>query len=121
MPKPNNGTLRLPLQPIGLHSPETVIEEPADPVSSYTLPVASTTTATPATVGVDPVDTTATPSTPLTVNPVDPQTTDASSSGDAGETGTTEESASTLHRVWSWFSDKVHEVWDKITGSKSSK
>ncbi|KAJ8069301.1 hypothetical protein OCU04_002961 [Sclerotinia nivalis] len=30
-PKPNNGTLRLPLKPIGLHSPDTYPPEPADP------------------------------------------------------------------------------------------
>ncbi|PHH93012.1 hypothetical protein CDD83_2501 [Cordyceps sp. RAO-2017] len=30
-PKPNNGTLRLPLQPIGKHDPEDVPAEPADP------------------------------------------------------------------------------------------
>jgi hypothetical protein len=35
-PQPNNGTLRLPLKPIGLHSPETTPEEPADPVPSTT-------------------------------------------------------------------------------------
>ncbi|RAL68570.1 hypothetical protein DID88_007292 [Monilinia fructigena] len=29
-PKPNNGTLRLPLKPIGLHSPDTFPPEPAD-------------------------------------------------------------------------------------------
>ena len=30
-PKPNNGTLRLPLKPTGLHTPDTSIEEPSDP------------------------------------------------------------------------------------------
>lgn len=30
-PKPNNGTLRLPLKPIGLHSPDTSPLEPSDP------------------------------------------------------------------------------------------
>lgn len=30
-PKPNNGTLRLPLKPIGLHSADTSPPEPADP------------------------------------------------------------------------------------------
>lgn len=32
MPKPNNGTLRLPLKPVGLHSPEITASEPSDPV-----------------------------------------------------------------------------------------
>lgn len=30
-PKPNNGTLRLPLKPVGLHTPETSVEDPSDP------------------------------------------------------------------------------------------
>ena len=36
IPKPNNGTLRLPLKPVGLHSdPEVPVEEtPPDPVES---------------------------------------------------------------------------------------
>ncbi|CZR63656.1 related to nucleotide diphosphatase [Phialocephala subalpina] len=31
VPKPNNGTLRLPLKPVGLHSSETALEDPNDP------------------------------------------------------------------------------------------
>ncbi|RSL75428.1 hypothetical protein CEP51_010871 [Fusarium floridanum] len=34
-PAPNNGTLRLPLKPVGLHKPEEKPEEPADPVSTH--------------------------------------------------------------------------------------
>lgn len=33
-PQPNNGTLRLPLKPVGAHSPETTPEEPLDPLPS---------------------------------------------------------------------------------------
>ena len=33
-PKPNNGTLRLPLNPVGTHSPDTMPEDPVDPQSS---------------------------------------------------------------------------------------
>ncbi|KAK7425850.1 hypothetical protein QQZ08_007699 [Neonectria magnoliae] len=33
-PQPNNGTLRLPLKPIGLHKPEETPEEPTDPETS---------------------------------------------------------------------------------------
>jgi hypothetical protein len=35
-PNPNNGTLRLPLKPVGLHSPETAVEEPEDPANAST-------------------------------------------------------------------------------------
>ncbi|TVY57295.1 putative pyrophosphatase/phosphodiesterase [Lachnellula cervina] len=33
-PKPNNGTLRLPLKPVGIHTPETTPEDPSDPEPS---------------------------------------------------------------------------------------
>ncbi|KAF7899928.1 hypothetical protein EAF00_004264 [Botryotinia globosa] len=33
-PNPNNGTLRLPLKPVGFHSPDTSLPEPADPEPS---------------------------------------------------------------------------------------
>ncbi|KUJ08193.1 Phosphodiest-domain-containing protein [Mollisia scopiformis] len=38
VPKPNNGTLRLPLKPIGLHSPDTALEDPNDPPTSTPTP-----------------------------------------------------------------------------------
>lgn len=34
-PKPNNGTLRLPLKVVGLHNDEIVVEQPEDPVPPY--------------------------------------------------------------------------------------
>lgn len=49
-PKPNNGTLRLPLKTVGLHTPETWPETPEDPLPSSVssiLLVTSTPTATP--------------------------------------------------------------------------
>ncbi|KAI1108443.1 alkaline-phosphatase-like protein [Nemania sp. NC0429] len=68
-PIPNNGTLRLPLKIVGLHSDEIVLEQPEDPVTSSTseaaatgvmsiLPIATpSSTQKPSTVslGVDPV------------------------------------------------------------------
>lgn len=44
-PKPNNGTLRLPLRPVGLHTPETTPSDPQDPVSSYSKSVTAATSA----------------------------------------------------------------------------
>ncbi|KAJ8121522.1 hypothetical protein O1611_g10082 [Lasiodiplodia mahajangana] len=69
-PMPNNGTLRLPLKVVGLHSDESVLEQPEDPVPVSTsegtatgmmsiLPVAtpsSTQKPTTVSLGVDPVD-----------------------------------------------------------------
>ncbi|CAK7270810.1 hypothetical protein SEPCBS57363_004294 [Sporothrix epigloea] len=78
-PKPNNGTLRLPLNPTGLHS-AAPIEEPADPVPAYTKEsttiLIDTQTTKVATVGVDPVGTkptmtpTFTPTASVDVDPV---------------------------------------------------
>lgn len=40
-PKPNNGTLRLPLKPVGFHTPDTAVEEPSDPPSPSLSPAPS--------------------------------------------------------------------------------
>jgi len=71
-PNHNNGTLRLPLKPVGLHSPETAASEPLDPIdpTATTDPgtdgisispieassAADPNEAPPGFVGVDPVD-----------------------------------------------------------------
>ncbi len=70
-PNPNNGTLRLPLKPVGLHSPDAAASEPSDPVDSTSTtepgtgfisisPVEASSAVEPAVVpphlvGVDPV------------------------------------------------------------------
>lgn len=59
-PRPNNGTLRLPLQPVGLHSDEDVpvVEYPQDPVSTASPASTTSTSATPASSATPaPVDT----------------------------------------------------------------
>jgi hypothetical protein len=71
-PNPNNGTLRLPLKPVGLHSPETAASDPLDPVDPTATtdpgtdaisisPIEASSAADPSEVppsfvGVDPVD-----------------------------------------------------------------
>jgi len=120
-PKPNNGSLRLPLKPIGLHKPAGGVEEPADPVSSYTLPVATSTPtsggASP-TVGVDPVEVKTTTSRPITVNPAPPQPTDESEGSSGGDDqGAADGGEEGAKGLWGWFKDKLGEVWHKITGS----
>lgn len=80
-PVPNNGTLRLPLKPVGLHDAPPV--QPEDPVPAYTkettpIPIPTQPTKA-ATVGVDPIDqkqtteTIATTSATVGVDPVVPQ------------------------------------------------
>ncbi|TGO28290.1 hypothetical protein BPAE_0029g00180 [Botrytis paeoniae] len=51
-PNPNNGTLRLPLKPVGLHSPDTSPPEPTDPEPSPSKPEPQTN----ATLSVSPIE-----------------------------------------------------------------
>ncbi|KAI1779140.1 ectonucleotide pyrophosphatase/phosphodiesterase family member 3 [Hypoxylon cercidicola] len=109
---PNNGTLHLPLRVVGLHDPDTVFEEPADPVSSETteennatgmmsiLPVA-TTSETPepsSTVGVDPA-----------AEPAHPSEDD-----DGGEG---ESDGSWWQNTWDWVKDKFDGLINKVKGN----
>ncbi|CAK7237684.1 hypothetical protein SEUCBS140593_010071 [Sporothrix eucalyptigena] len=101
-PKPNNGTLRLPLKPIGLHDTAPV-EEPADPVPAYTkettaVPIATQPTK-PATVGVDPINakpTIVTTSATVGVDPivVDKPATKTVSSSSSSSSATSQPAAS---------------------------
>lgn len=136
-PKQNNGTLRLPLKPIGLHKPEGGVEEPADPVSSYTLPAAPSTPSPAGTsppvgvdtvevkptsshpITVDPVGLKPTATRPITVNPAPSQPTDqAAGDGGSDDTGAEGNDEKPKKGLWGWFTDKIEEIWDKITGSK---
>ncbi|KAH8885773.1 Phosphodiest-domain-containing protein [Thozetella sp. PMI_491] len=128
-PMPNNGTLRLPLRPVGLHSePGAEAEAPADPVTSYTLASEAPSTPTPEPLTtkplqVDPVTSAADPtaqSKTIGVDHPDAQPTGAPASG-SGEG--TEDDKSNLEKVedaaqnfWDWFTGKVGELWDKVTG-----
>lgn len=63
-PNPNNGTLSLPLQTVGFHTPETAPAEPEDPVPDIVTPVGPIENSTaaddhlkpPPTIGVDNPD-----------------------------------------------------------------
>lgn len=54
-PNPNNGTLSLPLQTIGVHTPETSPPEPADPVPSEIIAPAENSTAANNSLKIPPV------------------------------------------------------------------
>lgn len=137
-PKPNNGTLRLPLKPVGLHDAESAIEEPEDPETTASSPAAvasaatavsasteqvATTTATdmaqnPAStppVGVDPVVPSL--SKPLGVDPVE--------TGPPERPHPNEDKEDTHHfksitELWDWLKDKAGHVWDKVSGGSGS-
>jgi hypothetical protein len=113
-PMPNNGTLRLPLKPVGLHDSQTTLEAPADPeptpaaVESVTgvmsiSPIETSSAADanegpPAAVGVDPPD-----------EPNEPEEND-------GEDG--DDKFDSIGDFWDWFTGKLDHLWGKLTGSK---
>lgn len=120
--RPNNGTMRLPLKPVGLHN-VTPVEEPADPVSAYSKdPVPGATQPTiGATVGVDPVDkkpTTAT-TTSSALSSGQPAASPTSSSVPVGgsDKNPLNKVANAANDFWNWLTDKVGEAWDKIKGN----
>jgi len=116
-PKPNNGTLRLPLNPIGLHNPDEKLEEPADPVPSNPVP---TRPASPSPVSLAEGTPTSEPSpaAPVGVSPVESPAPDKDLSEEE-EDKIIEEAESKIKGFWDWLSDEFHDVWDKITGSGS--
>lgn len=123
---PNNGTLHLPLKIVGLHDPDTMLEEPADPAPIETaegdtatgamsiLPVMETSTvletstvvvtsseaAQPSsTVGVDP---------PIVDEPQEPPQDDNDEGDDSG--------SSWWQDTWDWVKDKFDGLVDTVKG-----
>ena len=94
-PLPNNGTLRLPLQPIGLHSDEDVpvLEHPLDPPTS-TFASASTGASMSASMSAIPQST--------------PSTTDAP----ADTADTEEDDVENQPAWWKAFWGKMHDFKD---------
>ncbi|RKU44294.1 hypothetical protein DL546_003367 [Coniochaeta pulveracea] len=141
VPTPNNGTLRLPLSPVGLHDTDgDGIATPADPgqptanssepqppsVSASTSRVLST--LFPTTTSIDDTElqseTSALPySSPATEPPSATDVSTATSTAsttpvqptptDAGDPDANNNSGN----FWDWLTDKVNHIWDKISGS----
>jgi hypothetical protein len=142
-PAANNGTLRLPLKPIGLHSdPATsVLDTPADPPVESHQPPASTSAAAPTTpseqptnqpILADPVSTssvepTASPHPSVGVDQPEaaPQPTGSSSEagdgsnegGDGDEDGDDSSPMDKVKGFWDWFTGKVSNWWGHVTGN----
>ncbi|CAI4210779.1 unnamed protein product [Parascedosporium putredinis] len=119
VPAPNNGTLRLPLTPIGLHSGQDFSEPLQDPEITP-LPEATKS------IGIDTVSV-AVPTTASLDNAkssdVTPVPSQPSSSGD-GEDTTEEEDEEEISKaeaaikdLWDWFKAKIDQVWNKVSGS----
>ncbi|KAF4629367.1 hypothetical protein G7Y89_g8777 [Cudoniella acicularis] len=136
-PKPNNGTLRLPLSTIGLHSPEATPEEPADPPlsssapapasaapfsppSSPHIPSPTSTAEADAVISISPIENPnpSNPEQPPQMVGVDPVTGDSNADRPVVPgSGMSEEEKDFL----SWFQGKLDEVkewWGDVVGSK---
>ena len=115
-PQSNNGTLRLPLKPIGIHHAEDIPKEPSDPP---THTIAATSEAVDATT-IDVQGTTSRPVTETTTlaeawRPTAPSTPLSVGNPDGGQSD--EESLKhKLVGVWDWVKDKASGFWNKVTG-----
>jgi hypothetical protein len=113
-PAPNNGTLRLPLKTIGLHSDQhTGLDTPADPVEA--VPVSTS-------VSLEP---SVTPTKSISVDKPTPepieQPSDADGNGDSDSDSSDDQSAtnkiqSSITEFWDWFTGKISHWWDKVSG-----
>ncbi|KAH8816893.1 alkaline-phosphatase-like protein [Xylogone sp. PMI_703] len=139
-PKPNNGTLRLPLKPVGLHSADTSPADPADPPSSdltsssttissessthilaTTIPTSSSTSTPPSDEGpnmisISPIeassaaDPNVVPPHLVGVDPVEDAPADRPVVDDGGEE--TEKGEG----FWEWVKDKIDHLKDWVSG-----
>ena len=123
-PQPNNGTLRLPLKPVGSHDAENQQETPADPphpetthstqfvhASRPTKIVASSSIV----VGVD--EPTGSPTSTSTEVPAAEPTKDGGKPEGDGKDEGSGSVGDTVKGWWDWITDKVGGLWDTITGS----
>ncbi|KAK1750233.1 alkaline-phosphatase-like protein [Echria macrotheca] len=110
-PAPNNGTLRLPLKPVGLHS--NPVENPIDPPTHTPSPSASDAPTSTKYIQVDPVPASSTTSSTPSADPPKPTNTNGDDSG--------EKKGSAVSNFWNWFTGKVDEWWGKVTGSPKGK
>ncbi|KXX74532.1 Ectonucleotide pyrophosphatase/phosphodiesterase family member 3 [Madurella mycetomatis] len=130
-PAPNNGTLRLPLKPVGLHSdPGTGLDTPADPVEAF--PVSTSAAPEPTkSILVNPIstnDAAAGPTKSVGVDTPAPQPTehlssddsesdsDSDSDDDGGGKSAVDKIESSVKDFWEWFTGKVSHWWDKVKG-----
>ncbi|KAI1475793.1 hypothetical protein K445DRAFT_320578 [Daldinia sp. EC12] len=126
---PNNGTLHLPLKIVGLHDPETVLEEPADPVKPETTSTADVATEAmsilpvetsselpqpSATVGVDPIPEAVANTTVPDPAADKPQEQSPQPDPDNNKTGSG--GSSWWGNAWDWVKDKFDGLVDAVKG-----
>ncbi|KAF6812665.1 ectonucleotide pyrophosphatase phosphodiesterase family member 1 [Colletotrichum musicola] len=117
VPKPNNGTLRLPLSPLGTHQSEDTPEEPQDPVPAYTTSQTSAPAATSSPPAADSA--TPTPEKTIQVDPPHPSATDDAEESEGADEDAIQKGKEAMIGIWDWITDKFDKVWNKITGSKN--
>ncbi|RDW66947.1 phosphodiest-domain-containing protein [Coleophoma crateriformis] len=129
-PRPNNGTLRLPLKTVGVHSSDTTPAEPLDPDLSYTstsLPSASAASTTEADEGanmisISPIEASSAadpnnkPPTMVGVDPTEDSNVDRPVVSDESEMTDEEKS------FWEWLEGKLDgwKVWLGGLGGKGN-
>ncbi|KAK4162002.1 alkaline-phosphatase-like protein [Cladorrhinum sp. PSN259] len=135
-PASNNGTLRLPLKPVGLHSDDH-LETPADPAEHSLISSASSSALFSSTkalapsksVMVNPVTAAASATPTVTVTktvdksvgvdhptpqPTQSPSSDEGGSDDGGKSGV-DKVGDSVKNFWEWFTGKVGSWWDKVT------
>jgi predicted AlkP superfamily pyrophosphatase or phosphodiesterase len=122
-PVPNNGTLRLPLKPIGVHRPEDTPGEQPDPEEAPNHASSSGGMARPTADITSSVENLPTrPAKPPPAQGSAAPTQGAADDGDGASDGGDNDSSKEggLKGAWDWLSGKIGKIWDKITGSGSS-
>lgn len=144
-PKPNNGTLRLPLKPIGTHDGDEEPKIPEDPVTSYTVSSTSSVSVKTQTIprpSVPPKPTTSiSTSTSTSASLSSTSSTSATSSSQSSSSLSRPHSSTstaaptptqtpqddedgqdssgslkdTVAGLWDWVSKELGKVWHKIT------
>lgn len=117
-PAPNNGTLHLPLKPLGIHAPGDFEEPVDDPALSD---AETATKGASQSIGVDPVSVIL--STTTAAGDESPTSASSSEPTEAKETEDDDSSAleevkSTMKGFWDWVKEKAGGVWDTVTGSE---
>ncbi|KAF3001512.1 hypothetical protein E8E13_009163 [Curvularia kusanoi] len=114
-PAPNNGTLRLPLKPVGLHNDEHDVpdETPSDPVGLHSLtsaPPSAETVSLPISSRESLAASSATAS-PVTTSSMSASTTPTVGSATATSAAPPAQSSKPAHKHWwDWFTDKADEI-----------